>query len=284
MNDNCGSAGKASMKEAKPRKRFQFQTYRPEPTKVPRAADLVIGVQEQHVPPSESIKSMIRATPLVAGIDIETHDLLGRHMKWWRGPFGFWTLADPNILDQARIVQIGWSKCEDTREPTFKQLLVRPCGFEITPASSAKHNITNDEALEEGIPLRAALQEFIDDMVAFWRRGGQVVAHHLEFDAGIIAKELERSGLGHLKDQWRKIVASGVCTMDPDIAHWVRDLLGMEQVIWKSAMKLEEMTRKLVPDCDILLQKKHTAGGDAQMAALLYRELCKRACDNSIEE
>ena len=74
--------------------------------KVPEAKDVVLGPRP--VAPPTEVAAKLRASPLVIGVDIETHDLLGRHMKWWTGPLGFATLADPFTIQEARIVQIGW--------------------------------------------------------------------------------------------------------------------------------------------------------------------------------
>ena len=256
-----------------------FQCFPPRSGKLPRVASLDVEAKkkEQDVPATETIKSLLRATPFVVAVHIDTHDKLNRRMKWWRGPFGFWNLTAPDVFDQARIVQIGWSILKDNDEPITKQLLVQPRGFEITPAATDKHKITNDNALKNGTQLQNVLQEFIDDITKHWNPEGRLVAHHLEFNANIISKELERQGLHHLNKLWHKIVSDGACTMDPDIAHWVRNRFNMEQVEYKSAISLKTMMQKLCPNCDADLQKDHSAGGDAQMTAMVYRELCKRA-------
>ena len=67
--------------------------------------------------------------------------------------------------------------------------------------------------------------------------------------------------------------------MDPEIAHWTREMLSMEQVPWKSALKLEVMCSKLLPDCEGLLSKKHSAGADAQLVTMLFHELSRRAVE-----
>ena len=103
------------------------------------------------------------------------------------------------------------------------------------------------------------------------------MAHYLEFNAGIVMEELARAGLTHLQQSWREFAQGGVCTMDPDIAHWTRDMLSMEQVPWKSALKLEVMCSKLLPDCKGLMSKKHSAGADAQLVTMLFHELSRRA-------
>ena len=107
-------------------------------------------------PPAE-VAAKLRASHLVIGLDIETHDLLGRHMKWWVGPLGFATLADPITLQEARIVQIGWSVHGAGGESDVKEFIVHPDGFSISDAASAIHGITEEKATKSGVPLQAAL-------------------------------------------------------------------------------------------------------------------------------
>ena len=227
-------------------------------------------------PPTEVAKKL-RTSPLVIGLDIETHDLLGRHMKWWTGPLGFATLADPITLQEARIVQIGWSVHAAGSEPIVKEFIVHPMGFSISDAASEIHGVTEEKATKSGVPLQAALIEFMRDVSETRALGGRLVAHHLEFDAGIVMEELARAGLSHLQDLWREFATCGVCTMDPDIAHWTRDMFCMEQVPWKSAIKLEVMCSKLLPGCKHLMSKRHSAGIDAQLVTTLFYEMSQRA-------
>ena len=62
-------------------KRHRF-TVRVRPTpprvKVPQAKDVVLG--PRFVEPPAEVAAKLRASHLVIGLDIETHDLLGRHM------------------------------------------------------------------------------------------------------------------------------------------------------------------------------------------------------------
>ena len=58
-------------------------------------------------------------------------------------------------------------------------------------------------------------------------------------------EELARAGVTHLQQSWREFAHGGVCTMDPEIAHWTRDMLSMEQAPGKCAFKLQVMCSKL---------------------------------------
>ena len=116
--------------------------------------------------------------------------------SWWRpGQFGYVTRLDPGVLTGLRIVQVGWAY-GDFREgsPVVKERLVRPEGFTVTSAAEQKHGISNARAEAEGVPLPDALREMVGDVTALVRNGARVCSHNTEFDAGIIAAELDRLG------------------------------------------------------------------------------------------
>ena len=214
------------------------------------------------------------------GIDIETHDLVpNTATSWWRpGQFGYVTRLDPGVLTGLRIVQVGWAY-GDFREgnPVVKERLVRPEGFTVTSAAEQKHGISNARAEAEGVPLPDALREMVGDVAALVRSGARVCSHNTEFDAGIIAAELDRLGLRELCELWGQSVSYGVCTMDPEIGHWVRQQAGIGDKERKTPMRLRDMVSLLLPDCKELLKAHHSAGGDARMHWLLCRELWGRA-------
>ena len=105
----------------------------------------------------------------------------------------------------------------------YKELTIKPQGFTITDKAVKFHGITN-ECAKEGVSLRDALVEFMDDMQHAAQQGCRVVIHHLEFDAGLIAKELVNAGLEDLVEAWIDIAKKGFCTMDPDVGKWLQDV------------------------------------------------------------
>ena len=116
----------------------------------------------------------------------------------------------------------------------------------------------------------------VADVLNCCSHGGRIVAHHLEFDAGVIYEELGRAGLNHLKDPWAKAVRDGVCTMDPDIACWVRSILGIGEIPRSIPMRLLDMVKGLLTETSELRSKHHSAGNDATMHFLLCRKLVSR--------
>ena len=64
--------------------------------------------------------------------------------------------------------------------------------------------------------------------------------------------------------------------MGPDIADWTRNMFSMDQLPWKSALKLEVVCSKLLPGRKRLISKKHNARANAQLVTMLH-ELSRRA-------
>ena len=54
-----------------------------------------------------------------------------------------------------------------------------------------------------------------------------MVAHHIEFVAGILIEELCRASLDDMRDSFASIVRGGICTMDPLMATWIRKMTGV---------------------------------------------------------
>ena len=61
----------------------------------------------------------------------------------------------------------------------YKEIIVRPAGFQIAEKAAAFHGVTQEHALTEGIPLQDALSEFMIAMQHVTDSGGRVVIHHL---------------------------------------------------------------------------------------------------------
>ena len=196
------------------------------PTKIPKLSHLKFGVAE---PAPQAVAEKFKNCDVIVAVDIETHSLVPENTKRWvEGQFGFKARVGNETVANLRIVQLGWAVGErSVQSPSTFGVVIKPDGFAITPEASRKHHISHDMAVATGTPLRDALQLMFNDVLDACARGGRLVAHHLEFDAGIIAEELSRVGLHHLKPSWLKIVRGGLCTMDPDIACWVRSIIGM---------------------------------------------------------
>ena len=142
----------------------------------------------------------------------------------------FFNLCHPDDFNQ-RIVQIGWAVggvCDDEPAQRTEEYLVKPDGFVISEKATAKHGISTDRTLSGGHALDIVLCKFMETAADIDARGGCIVAHHLEFDAGIIDRELANAGLACWRPQWSAIARKGICTMDPHIGGWVQECMGKD--------------------------------------------------------
>ena len=181
--------------------------------------------------PTDEVRAKIGSYKIVAGIDVETHGWTdGVESVGGRGQFGHYCICPPAKLE-ARIVTLGWAVGELSSDPVRKERIIKPDGFRVEEKATRCHGISHDRADSEGVPLKEVLTEFLDDMLAVMEAGGRLVAHHLEFDAGIVARELNNAGLGHRLHEWISFVREGFCTMDPGVATWVRECCGTQTAV-----------------------------------------------------
>ena len=226
--------------------------------------------------PPEAVRARFRTgDSLWMGIDIETHCLVPRTAdSWWRpGQFGLMTRLAKDVLEELRVVQIGWTVGSFDSVHTTKERLVRPEGFEISDAATDKHGISHGFAATHGKPLAECLRELLHDVSSLKCQGGRVCSHNLEFDAGILLDEMSRCGLADLTGLWTEAVRGGFCSMDPVVGHWVRRQAGLLDQERKTPMRLEDMMRLLLPDASVLLERHHSAGNDSHMHWLICRKI-----------
>ena len=253
--------------------------------RIPKAEEILASTEAgsfQGLSPLEMPDELVRIIghPAEAfGFDLETHDKAPPKRKGRYGAFGNYTLRSEEDLDFLRIVQLGWAAVDPVSKKCFpKSYLVKPVGFVITEGVTEIHKIAHDDALCKGSPLAEVLQEFMQDVRGAVERNGRVIAHQIEFDAGIILRELRRCGMDDQCREWATIARNGFCTMSPVAGRWLREACGLEAGAPTSqpCLPLELMTKILAPSLLELLSKKHhEAGVDAQITRSLYLALCQ---------
>ena len=271
--------------ELPPPKRSRFSVDKcPRPLegrgRLPDLRQLTQEVKSLPAPPR--VVEKLDGSSFFVGIDVETHALVPRGSNqqsfWKSGEFGFLTTADNEALSLLRVVQIGWAYAtKDADALVIKSCLVKPEGFAIESPATEKHGIKHDFAFEHGRPLHEVLCEFLDDVLALLQKGYRICAHHLGFDAGILSREMTRAGIGVARGDWDQRVREGLCTMDPDICHWVRQSIGIGDKPRSIPMRLRDLVAVLLPQQVHLLARSHTAGADAHMHMLISQELRRRA-------
>ena len=129
-----------------------------------------------------------------------------------------------------------------------------------------------------------ALNVFLASAREAFTRGARLVAHQIEFDAGVIAAELQRCGLHKELQLWDRAVRGGICTMDPSLCNWIRDVSGDVDAKGRSCtgpLGLKDCVRFMVPDSAELRRQHHTADKDAEMAWLLCKVIVARCAQTS---
>ena len=128
------------------------------------------------------------------------------------------------------------------------------------------------------------MAEFISDIFTLAEKGAKVVIHHLEFDATIISRELERVGLTWAQETWARIARAGVCTMDPGIGKWLRESSAMEiaNSFNANTLKLVDVAEAVGVQAKSVDGRLHAAGFDARLHASVYRALVTKAKDSLV--
>ena len=97
-----------------------------------------------------------------------------------------------DIDNWPRVVQIAWTVTDETgTELRFQSFIIRPDGFEISPAASRIHGISTDTALREGVEIKSVLATLATDL----SKAKTLVAHNIAFDERVVGAEFHRIGL-----------------------------------------------------------------------------------------
>ena len=96
-----------------------------------------------------------------------------------------------------RLVQLGWILADGPDVVVHTgNLIIRPDGFEIPEEAANVHGIHTADALEKGIPLADAINQFIEDL----NQADLIVGHNVGFDLKIVGAEMVRLGIGDMME------------------------------------------------------------------------------------
>lgn len=92
---------------------------------------------------------------------------------------------------QPRIVQLAFLAANNYgEEEGFLTMIIRPDGWVIPDDVAAIHGITTERAMDEGIPLGKALEEFESHL----HKHEIIIAHNMNFDYRMYRREAAASG------------------------------------------------------------------------------------------
>lgn len=102
-----------------------------------------------------------------------------------------WHHAADDDTAQARIVQLGLILCDKDFQPIMRWCqIVKPTGWVVDPGAQAVHGISTERAMDEGIPIADAMEEYRN----FWGFCHTIVGFSVRFDLKFIRGELRRCG------------------------------------------------------------------------------------------
>ena len=133
--------------------------------------------------------------------------------------------------------------------------------------------------MNNGEPLHKVLKELLADVRACCVTSkGRLAAHHLAFDAGIVAREMIRCDISGAYEEWASFARQGICTMDPDLVCHVRKWMGLKDkhgnpIAWVQSIGLKDMVHLVTPEYSYLLQEHHHAHADSEMCWRVWKAL-----------
>lgn len=93
-----------------------------------------------------------------------------------------------NYKQWPRMVQIAWAFIEEGSITAREAYLIRPDGYTIPAAATQIHGISQEHAVDNGIPMLEALQK----LTTAFNTCDSIIAHNLNYDLGIIESEALR--------------------------------------------------------------------------------------------
>ena len=174
-----------------------------------------------------------------------------------------------NVVDNwPRCIELAWA-LSDIEGNVINQnvRLIRPDAW-IIPAEKfwIDHGFTTEKSKAEGVPLRQALNEFIDDLA----QADYLVCHNIAFDVPVLGAEMIRYEMKGKR-------VPKICTMESTIEFCAIPFKGQREWLSKAEKKykfpkLSELHLKLFGKD---FEDQHTAGGDVAALKNCFFELVK---------
>ena len=162
-------------------------------------------------------KRLDRQPPIMLAVDVETHDWRDGNPPLHVGRYGHLSFVSAKSLKYSRIVQFGWVIFRVINKGVQVQEKFQACVSDLPVKISAKatdfHHLTNED-LQKGQMLKTLLTRFGTACETVERTGGRMLAQHLEFDAGLIAAELQRARMPRVLKLVERMARKGVCTYE----------------------------------------------------------------------
>ena len=170
-----------------------------------------------------------------------------------------WKAPVTDLNNWPRLVQLAFLLYNEGGEIIERgNFIIKPEGFKISGEVSLIHKITNEKALNEGIPLKIVLDIFRKLIL----KSNYLVAHNISFDEKIIGAEFLRNDFENILIDKKKI-----CTMEKST-----NFCKLEGPYGYKWPKLSELHFKLF---NTAFDESHNAEVDINITAKCFWELKK---------
>ena len=110
-----------------------------------------------------------------------------------------------DYLNWPRMLQIAWLLIDENKKIQSKNCFtIKPDGYRIPNRVIKIHGITMEKALNEGLPIKQVLHNFLKDT----KFADTLIAHNVAYDYGVVRGELLRNNIPDFLRGYKKF-----CTM-----------------------------------------------------------------------
>jgi DNA polymerase-3 subunit epsilon len=172
-----------------------------------------------------------------------------------------WNAPVSDLNNWPRLVQLAWEFYKDGIKVNEANLIIQPEGFWIPAETSNIHGITTERAMQEGVMLQMALDEF-KNLV---EKADFLVAHNISFDEKIMGAEFLRKNIPNILESKKTICTKEIAT---DFCK-IPGTNGKEGYKWP---KLSELHQKLFGTD---FKDSHNAAADVSATSKCFFEMKK---------
>ena len=183
-------------------------------------------------------------------------------------------------LDFSRPVSVGWCAFAEDGDVLDRQELHISDAPPCQQRAQDIHGLTDAMLADRGLPMAEVLRQFASALRRLQQDGGLLVAHLMEFDAGLLTRECQRIGAIDDAALLTCLATDGVCTMQAAAAQQMAVVFSprTDEQLRNSfnfklyAIKLENACRMygVAMPTESEGYRAHNAMYDAEVAGRLY--------------
>ena len=105
-----------------------------------------------------------------------------------------WKAEPTDVFSWPRLTHLAWLHYNEDRELVGKANdIIQPKGWTIKADMKKKYHISQEQAEEEGVPAKEALERLRDELP----KAKYVIAHNMNFTASVLTAEFTRHAMAH---------------------------------------------------------------------------------------